>query len=117
MSSISSIDTSIYSGLLESTTATTGRNAPEAPAVPTYSSSDAENSRVDLNNYYSNIRPEDLLSMAGDNVVRSAQDLDNVMVSALQNGYSVQDACNIKMAQTAYQANCAVYDSIIEMSV
>ncbi len=117
MSSISSIDTSIYSGLLENMSATTGRNAPEAATVPTYSTSDVESSQVDLNNYYSNIRPEDLLATAGANVVQSAQDLDNAMVSALQNGYSVQDACNIKLAQTAYQANCAVYDSIIDMSV
>ena len=116
MSSISSIDTSIYSGLLESTQATTGRNAPEAATTRTYDSSDVSNSRVDLSNYYSNIRPEDLLSNVGDNVIQSAQDLDNAMVSALQNGYSVQDACNIKMAQTAYQANCAVFNAVNEMS-
>ena len=73
MSSISSIDTSIYSGLLESTQATTGRNAPEAATTRTYDSSDVSNSRVDLSNYYSNIRPEDLLSNVGDNVVQSAQ--------------------------------------------
>ena len=51
MSSISSIDTSIYSGLLENMSATTGRNAPEAATVPTYSTSDVESSQVDLNNH------------------------------------------------------------------
>ena len=117
MSSISSIDTSIYSGLLESMQATSGRNAPEAATTRTYDSSDASSSQVDLSNYYSNIRPEDLLTDVGDNVVQSAQALDNAMVSALQNGYTVQDAVNIQLAKSAYEANARVAKTTFELSI
>ncbi len=116
MSSISSIDTSVYSGLIESMQATSGKNAPEVAKTPTFSSSDVDNSKVDLSNYYSNIRPEDLLAQAGENVTKSAQDLDNAMVSALENGMGVNDVCNIKLAQAAYKANCAVFKAANEMS-
>ena len=116
MSSISSIDTSIYSGLIESRDAVSGRNASEAAQVPTLLSSDVENNRVDLSNYYSDIRPEDLLTMTGNNVAQSAEALDNAMVSAIENGYTVQDAVNIHLAKAAYQANCAVFSAVNEMS-
>lgn len=116
MSSISSIDTSIYSGLIENRDAVSGRNASESAKVPTLTSSDVENSKVDLSNYYSNIRPEDLLTMAGNNVSQSAEALDNAMVSAIQNGYTVQDAVNIHLAKAAYQANCTVFNAINDMS-
>ena len=116
MSSISSIDTSIYSGLIESRDVVSGRNASQSAQVPTLLSSDVENSRVDLSNYYSNIRPEDLLTMSGNNVAQSAQALDNAMVSAIENGYTVQDAVNINLAKAAYQANCTVFSAINEMS-
>lgn len=114
MSSISSIDTSIYSGMVENISSyIPTRNALDnkTPAVTR-----EETSTVDLSNYYSNIRPEDLLAFSGNNVARSAEDLDNAMVSALQNGYGVNDVCNIKKAQAAYAANCAVFKSINEMS-
>ena len=116
MSTISSIDTSIYSGLIESRDAVSGRNASGAAQVPTLLSSDVENNRVDLSNYYSDIRPEDLLTMTGNNVAQSAEALDNAMVSAIENGYTVQDAVNIHLAKAAYQANCAVFSAVNEMS-
>lgn len=116
MSAISSIDTSIYSGLIESRDAVSGRNAPEVAKAPTLLSSDVENSKVDLSNYYSNIRPEDLLTMTGNNVSQSAEALDNAMVSAIENGYTVQDAVNINLAKAAYQANCTVFSAVNEMS-
>ncbi len=116
MSSISSIDTSIYSGLIENREAVNSRNASESTNVPTLVNSDVENSKVDLSNYYSNIRPEDLLTITGNNVSQSAEALDNAMVSAIQNGYTVQDAVNIHLAKAAYQANCTVFNAINEMS-
>lgn len=116
MSSIASIDTNIYSGLIESNQASSGRNAPEVAKTPTFSSSEVENSQVDLSNYYSNIRPEDLYADMGANVQKTAQDLDNAMVSALKNGYGVNDICNIKMAQHAYKASAAVFKASIEMT-
>ena len=75
-----------------------------------------DNNNVDLSNYYDNIRPEDLLTQAGRNVSKSAQDLDNAMVSALQNGYGVQDACNIRLAEMAYKANAFVFDVAREIT-
>ncbi len=114
MSSISSIDTSLYSGLIESMQATSGRNSSANAAQPTYGSSDAETAQVDLSNYYSDITPGDLLRTVGDNVAQSAEALDNAMVSAIQNGYTVQDAINIKLAETAYKANAYVMKSTVD---
>lgn len=113
MSSIASIDTSIYSGIIEelsSYTPSRGALDNKTPAVTR-----EESSSVDLSNYYSNIRPEDLFANAGDNVAKSAEDLDNAMVSAIANGYSVNDAVNIKLAKVAYQANCTVFNAINDM--
>jgi len=56
-----------------------------------------------------------LLANAGENVAKSAEDLDNAMVSAIENGYSVNDAVNIKLAQHAYAANCKVFNMIADM--
>ena len=50
-------------------------------------------------------------------MVQAARDLDNAMVSALQNGYSVQDAVNIQLAKTAYEANARVAKSTFELSI
>ena len=38
------------------------------------------------------------------------------MVIAMQNGYSVQDVCNIRLAEMAYKANAYVFDAISSMS-
>ena len=114
MSSISSIDTSIYSGLIENISSyIPARNALDNK-VPAVTREDT--SAVDLSSYYSNIRPEDLIATAGNNVARSAEELDNAMVSALQNGYSINDVCNIKKAQAAYAANCAIFKVANEIS-
>lgn len=117
MSTISSIDTSIYSGLIESLSPTSGRNSSASAVVPTSSSSDIESAKVDLSNYYSNIESADLLTKLGENVAKSAEELDNAMVSALENGFTVQDACNIKAAQVAYKANCTVLQSTFELKI
>lgn len=114
MTSISSIDTSLYSGLIESIQPASGRNSSANAAQPTYDSSDIEPAQVDLSNYYSDITPGDLLRTIGDNVAQSAEALDNAMVSALQNGYTVQDAVNIKLAEAAYKANAYVMKSTID---
>ena len=64
-----------------------------------------------------NLDIEDLLTKAGQNVVTSAHALDEAMVNALANGYTVQDICNIKSAEFAYKANCSVFKSTFEISV
>ena len=113
MSSISSIDTSIYSGIIEDLSFYTPSRTALDSKTPAVTREDS--STVDLSNYYSNIRPEDLLANAGENVAKSAEDLDNAMVSAIENGYSVNDAVNIKLAQHAYAANCKVFNMIADM--
>ena len=125
MSSVSSVETSFYPGLIEGFSPKTTE---PVPAVKTeeqsqgrgyYSGDDypsGSNNNVDLSKYYDNIRPEDLLSQAGRNVVQSAQDLDNAMISALQNGYGVNDVCNIRLAELAYRANAFVFEVANEIS-
>ena len=125
MTSISSIDTSFYPGLIEGFVPTTTQAIPavqrddageNAAAYYSNGGSSGDNSDVDLSNYYSDIRPEDLLSLAGRNVVQSTEALDNAMVSAIQNGYGVNEACNLKMAEMAYRANAYVFDVASEIS-
>ena len=38
------------------------------------------------------------------------------MIVAMQNGYSVQDVCNIRLAEMAYKANAYVFDVANEIS-
>ena len=125
MSSISSIDTTLTPGLIEGFAPKTLQ--PIQPFNPETEQSSGgysyggggysdSNSDVDLSNYYSNIRPEDLLTQVGQNVSKSAQDLDNAMVSAIQNGYGVNEACNIKNAEIAYRANAYMFKIANEMS-
>ena len=117
MSSISSIDTSIYSAYVEDISSyVPSKNALNSNVSKTPDVLQEEYSTVDLSNYYSNIHPEDLLSQTGENVAKSAQDLDNAMVSAIENGYSVNDAVNIHLAKAAYAANCNVFKAAVEMS-
>ena len=112
MTSISSIDTSFYPGLIEGFAPTTTQAVPaiqkedpgeNANAYYAGGGSGGENSDVDLSNYYSDIRPEDFLSQAGRNV-------------AIQNGYGVNEACNIKMAEMAYKANAYVFNVASDIS-
>ena len=123
MTSISDIDTSFYSGLIEGFAPTTMQ--PVQPVEEDTTSNSAQgyggNSSysgedVDLSDYYERIRPEDLLTKTGQNVVEAAQVLDNTMVVALHNGYSVQDVCNIKLAEMAYKANAYVFEIANEIS-
>ena len=118
MSEISSIDTSFYSGLIEGFAPKTTLPVPAVDSEARdgaaaysndgrYSDSQPE---VDLSNYYNDVRPEDLLTKSGQYLVESANKLDNTMVIAMQNGYSVQDVCNIRLAEIAYKASAYVFD-------
>ncbi len=118
MSSISSIDTSVYSGLIEGM-ANSAARVPQQTDNGTLQTASItpEDTSVDLSGYYSNVLPGDLLQTVSENVVQAAHDLDNAMVTALQNGYSVQDAVNIQLAKTAYEANARVAKTTFELSV
>ena len=115
MSSLSGINTSIYSGLIEDISSYIPSRTALDTKTPAVNPDEA--STVDLSNYYSNVLPGDVLQTVAENVVQSAHDLDNTMVQALENGYTVQDACNIQMAKAAYAANCRVAKSTFELSI
>ena len=124
MDSISSLDTSsLYSGLIE------GFAPKTTEPVPTVNTNETDNSgayygntsyknndEVDLSNYYNEVRPEDLLTKSGQYFIESSQRLDNTMVVAMQNGYSVQDVCNIRLAEMAYKASAFVFDTASEIT-
>ena len=125
MSEISSVNTSFYPELLEGFALKTTLPVPAIEAKPqeetaNYSNGgyrdENQNSDVDLSNYYNEVRPEDLLTKSGQYFVESANRLDNTMVIAMQNGYSVQDVCNIRLAEMAYKASAYVFDVAEELS-
>ena len=122
MESLSSVDTLLHSGLVEGFAPKTTMPVPAVEAekqeagVYYGGNYKAPTENVDLNNYYNEVRPEDLLVKTGQNVIESAQALDNTMIIAMQNGYSVQDVCNIRLAEMAYKANAFVFDSVAKIS-
>lgn len=122
MNDISSIDTSFYPGLVEGFAPKT---LLPVPAIETnaqentggyYNEDNGSNTDVDLSNYYNEVRPEDFLTKSGQYLIESANKLDNTMVIAMQKGYSVQDVCNIRLAEIAYRASAYVFDTAQEMS-
>lgn len=124
MSEISSIDTSFYPGLIEGFAPKTTLPVPAVDAeardgAAAYSNDGRyfdSQQEVDLSNYYNDVRPEDLLTKSGQYLVESANKLDNTMVIAIQNGYSVQDVCNIRLAEMAYKASAYVFDVAEDIS-
>ena len=123
MDSISSLDTSLYPGLIEGFAPKTTQPVPavntnEADNSSAYygGNSYRNNDEVDLSNYYNEVHPEDLLTKSGQYFIESSQKLDNTMVIAMQNGYSVQDVCNIRLAEMAYKASAHVFDVAEDMS-
>ena len=123
MSEISSVNTSFYPELLEGFAPKTTLPVPAVQAEArddsgyasggNYATADSD---VDVSNYYNDVRPEDLLTKSGQYFIESSQRLDNTMVVAMQNGYSVQDVCNIRLAEMAYKASAFVFDAVSEMS-
>ncbi len=76
-----------------------------------------EKQNPDLSSYYKNIQPQDPLENPGATLGHDAREVDNVMVSAIANGYSVQAACNMKLAEWAYKADENVVKSTFEFEV
>ena len=123
MNSLSSINTSYYSELLEgfalkSLTPIKGISSTADETVFAGVGGELQNlsQEVDLSDYYNQVKLVDILSKTGQNVVEAAQVLDNTMVIAMQNGYSVQDICNIKLAEMAYKANAYMFNAVSEIS-
>ena len=121
MEPLSSVNTSFYSELLEgfAPKSTAAVPAVQAESVPqdsdSYRSTYAQDS-VDLSNYYNEVKPEDILVKSGQYLVEASKNLDNTMVIAMQNGYLVQDVCNIKLAEQAYRASAFVFKTANEIS-
>lgn len=117
MNEVSAINSSFYPSLIDSVSPLyTGRSSLNA-VEPLGKNYDNNQQAVDLSGYYSDLQSSGLLEQAAQNVVQSAKVLDNAMIAAIENGYSVNDAVNIKLAQTAYKANCFVMKSTIELQV
>ena len=118
MESISSLNNSLFTDLINSYPVNNARPQSFKPVEPVEYDFEDEYSNYDFSNYSP---PEehtgDPVVATGENVIQSAQNLENVMVAALENGLSVQDACNIKMAQMAYKASCAVFKTTFELKV
>ena len=70
-----------------------------------------------LSGYYSDPETTDLYTEVSNNVIKSAEVLENVMSQALENGFGVQDAVNMTRAMRAYQANCAVAKTTFEIKL
>ena len=118
MDSISSLDNLMYPGLIEgfapkTTEPVSAVNREDAGSSVAYygDNSYSNNDEVDLSNYYNEVCPEDLLLKSGQYFIESSQKLDNTMVVAMQNGYSVQDFCNIRLAEMAYKASAFVFET------
>lgn len=117
MSEISAINSSFYPSLIDSVSPLyTGRSSLDA-IVPLKENYEEDRPPVDLSGYYSDPEVLNLYEQVGQNVIQSAKVLDNAMVAAVENGYTVQDAINIKLAQTAYNANCFVMKSTFELKI
>ena len=120
MSALSAVTTSDYSKLIDNLAiairyaGTTDQGAVKTEAI--IAPIDTTNN-VDLSNYYDNVPSGDLIQTVSENVTNAAHALDNAMVNALQNGYSVQDAVNIQQAKSAYEANLRVAQSTFEIAV
>ena len=73
--------------------------------------------KVDLNNYYSNVAPPESYTDLGRGLINAERQLNEAVSDAVQNGMSIQNAVNIRMAVTAYQANAEVLKSTFELTV
>ena len=122
MSSLSPIDSSAYQinnsffPVVPMDTLPSGMG--KVDAVKTQDKGDADTKQnPDLSAYYNNVVSQENSNNSGTNLVKSAQELDNVMISALSNGYSVQSACNMRLAELAYNANARVFESTFEFEI
>ena len=114
---ISPIDSSVYAGLIDSIGTFPSKSSLTQAVPAAYTEAEDFSSGVDLSGYYSNIANSDLFREVANNVAESAATLDEVMVQALENGMSVEDAVNINCALHAYKANCAVAKSTFELKI
>ena len=118
MDPISTINTNLFPELIQSDIPQIPvRQTSMAPIEPVKEETFEGDNQYDFNNYYNDIDFQDPLIRAGENFIQSTQALDEAMVSALENGFSVNDACNVKLAQIAYKASASVFKSTFELKI
>lgn len=118
MDPLSTINTNIFPEIIPSDYPSIPvRPTSMAPVEPVEQEYFGDDSHYNFNNYYDDVDFQDPFIRAGENFVQSANALDEAMVKALENGFSVQDACNIKLAQLAYKANATVFKSTFELKI
>ena len=112
------IDSSMFLNMIDSIGTFPTKASLSQTVTAAYTQAEDFEQPVDLSGYYSpNSEATDLWKEVANNLVESAQTLDNVMVAALENGMGVQDAVNINCAMQAYKANLYVAKSTFEMKV
>ena len=79
--------------------------------TPNVAAEDTETPKVDLSNYYSNVQPPEVNNSFGSNISQASQNLDNAIHSAIENGFTPQDAVYIQKAKAAYQAMINIANS------
>jgi len=115
---VAPIDSSQYLNLIGSIDTFPTRESLNTIVPAAYTDAeDFEQPQPDLSGYYSDPETTDLYTQVSNNVKNSAQAVDNALMSALENGYGVQDAVNITLAMRAYQANCTVAKSTFELKI
>ena len=114
---VAPIDSSLYLGLIDSVTTFPTKGSLNATVPAAYTQASDFDTSANLSGYYSDPETTDLYTQVSNNVEKAAKMLDDVMVSALENGFGVQDAVNINLALRAYQANCAVAKTTFELKI
>lgn len=116
MSLLSSIDTSQFStpfsAIQEISPFQTARQQEHyaREEFPNAAAEDNETPKVDLSNYYANVQPPEVKNNLGSNISQASQNLDNAISTAIENGYTPQDAVNIQKAKAAYEAMINVFN-------
>ena len=111
------IDTSMYLNMIDSIGTYPTRASLNQTVSAAYTQAEDFEEPVDLSSYYSDLANSDLLEEVANNVAKSAEDLDNAMIAALENGMGVQDAVNVNCAMQAYKANAYVAKSTFELRI
>ena len=114
---ISPVDNSLYFGLIDTIGTFPTKESLYHSVEAAYTEADSEDRHVDLSNYYNDPETTDMFTQAANNVMMTAENLDNAMKIALEHGMSVEDAVNVNCAMHAYKASCYVAKSTFELEV
>lgn len=77
--------------------------------TPNISALEEGTPKVDLNSYYSNLQKMGLNTDVESDMIQTADNLNNVLNYAAENGLNVQDIVNIQKAKAAFNAEMNVF--------